>query len=560
MHKNDLDRTGTPISGKYVVLLAALVVTALGMNLAIRFAATSIWDDAYFFSRYADNYRASGDYSWNPGEPPSYGLTSVAYGAWIWLVRLPGGEAPLSLWVGSMFWGMVALAGLWMLVRLQAPADKGQRHALYALFIGTVGMNVVNLAVHFSSGMDTSLAMAWLGGYLYLWKRFEGRLSPGKALLLGLWGGVAWFIRPDLLLFPILLPMAQALLGIRPLQRKMAGYMLLFTCFMVLLLMAGGVQYLGGLFPLSFYVKSLNSYGEGISKAYMLEGLRHLGLFFLWNLPLAYLLPAAWIAARRRKQPAFSRPDKALLLCLATFLAYHTFLVTPIMGYDERFLYPVWPILVYFTCKSWTIWMRARRNRPVEQASVEGPATHSGQPLRAPMPGFPKGVLAIAIVGICLWMAGLSWFKRPAHIPQTLGRMDVATAYNELGRNNWPYLPAFLYLGDSLKIASTELGILGAMAPRNVIYDLAGLHNLETARYGLDTDHLLRVEQPDLIYMPHPDYDEMIQALHADPAFREHYVEYPADSLHSWLGIALHKESPFFVQMQDIVRAGKNVE
>jgi hypothetical protein len=538
MHKSDLQPAGSPLTGRLVGLLMALVLTALGLNLLIRFGAPQIWDDAYFFTRYADNYRATGDYSWNPGEAPSYGLTSVAYGAWVYVMRLLGGEAPLSLWLSSLFWGIVTMIGLWMLVKLQAGAEVAQRKALYGMFWLVVGLNVLNLSVHFSSGMDTTLAMAWLGGYIYLWKRFEGRLSPGKALVLGLFGGVAWFIRPDLLLFPIFMPLAQALLGIRPLQRKMAGYILLFTCFMVLLLMGGGVKYLGGLFPLSFYVKSLNSYGEGISQAYWLEGLRHLLLFLAWNFPLLILMPVAVFAARRQKQSAFSRPDKALMASLLIFLIFHTFLVTPIMGYHQRFLYPVWPILVYLTCKSWTVWMR----------------------LRGGPPKFPRWIPLGVMAGLSLWMLAFAWIHRPANIQTTIGKMDLQTAYRELGQNNWPYLPEFLYLGDSLKIASTELGILGAMAPRNTVYDLSGLHNLETARYGLDTDRLLREEQPDLIYMPHPDYVEMIAAIRQDSSFQRHYLEFPAENLNSWLGIALWKESPFFLQMQHIVTTGKNVD
>lgn len=98
------------------------------------------------------------------------------------------------------------------------------------------------------------------------------------------------------------------------------------------------------------------------------------------------------------------------------------------------------------------------------------------------------------------------------------------------------------------------------MAPHNTIDDLAGLHDLKTARDGLDIDALLRNEKPDLIYMPHPDYEEMIHSIRTDPAFQEFYVEYPADSLHSWLGIALRKDSEYFVQMQHIVTSGKIVE
>lgn len=538
MHESGPGHGFALLSQRSLRVLAALVVLALVAGVVLRFGATSIWDDAYFFTRYADNYRASGDYSWNPGQPPSYGLTSVAYGAWIYVLRLLGGEATLSLWIGSAFWGVVALAMTYLLARWQAVGDATVRQSLGALFWGLLALNAANVATHICSGMDTSLAMAWLAAYLYLWKRFEGNLSPSKAMALGLLGGVAWYIRPDLLLFPILLPLAQLLLGIKPVQRQMAGYVLLFTSFMVLLLMGGGVQYLGGLFPLSFYVKSLNGAGEGISRAYSLEGLRHLGLFLLWNFPMVILVPLALLRARKHRQSAFSRPDMVLLACLVLFLVYQSFLVIPIMGYHQRFLYPVWPVMVYFTLRSWLALERMGgihlRLRPA------------------------VGGVVIAVLGGFMLVS--NWLQRPPNAVRALGHLDVATAYRELGQNNWPFLNEFVYLGDSLRMASTELGILGAMAPRNVIDDLSGLHDLETARYGLDPDRLLREQRPDLIYMPHPDYVELIAELHADSTFRQQYVEYPADSIHAWLGVALRKESSYFVQMEDIVSRGKIVE
>ncbi len=540
MRKNTLDPLDASISGRLLYGLGTLVAAMFLLNLALRFSAVSIWDDAYFFSRYADNYRYSGYYSWNAGEAPSYGLTSVAYGTWVWVLRNLGGQASITLWISSITWGIATLVALWMLIRAQAPADSRSRKVTYALFWVLIGLNAMQLTVHFSSGMDTTFAMAWLSAYLYLFKRFESNLSPGKSLAIGLLGGVAWFIRPDLLLFPFLLPMSM-LFGTRALQRRMAAYILLFTSFMVLLLMGGGVQYLGGLFPLSFYVKSLNSYGQGIATAYSLAGLRQLGWFMLHNAPFWILLPIALYLARRVLPFGFSRIDKALMVGLLIFLGFHAFLVTPIMGYHQRFLYPIWPAIVYLACKSLSIVLKA--------------APEGGWPimnLRWAKPG-----LALALSA---WMLGSIWLHKPTNLRTTVGHMDVASAYDELGRNNWPYLPEFLYLGDSLKIASTELGILGVMAAHNTIYDLSGLHDNETARNGLDTDRLLQDQRPDLIYMPHPDYQEMIQKIRSNTTFQTDYIEYPAEQLHTWLGLALRKDSPFFVQMENIIQQAKNVE
>jgi hypothetical protein len=541
MRKSALDPNETRISGWLLYGMGVIVVAMLIVNLGLRLSSVAVWDDAYFFSRYADNYRHSGHYSWNPGEAPSYGLTSVAYGTWVYLLRVLGGEASLTLWISSLTWGLAALTALWMLIRAQAPAQSRNRKATYALFWAMVGLNGLHLVVHFSSGMDTTFAMAWLSAYLYLFKRFEGNLSPGKSLAIGLLGGMAWFIRPDLLLFPFLLPLAQAFFGLRPLQKRMAGYILLFTTFMVLLLMGSGVEYLGGLFPLSFYVKSLHSYGAGITKAYNLEALRQLSIFLLSNLPFVLLLPLALIMGRKLPEPAFSRNDKALMVGLVIFLGFHAFLVTPIMGYHQRFLYPIWPAIVYLACKSLGVVLQA-----------------------APVGGWPamnwRWAKPTLLGLVTLWMLGSTLRNKPSNLQSTVGYMDVQTAYHELGRNNWPFLPEFLSLGDSLRIAATELGILGAMADDNTIIDLSGLHDDETAQNGLNTDRLLLTQRPDLIYMPHPDYVEMISAIEGNPIFQSDYVAFPADSLQTWLGLALRRDSKYFVQMLHIIQRGKNVE
>jgi hypothetical protein len=546
MRNRTLDPTDSRTTGRLLYALGTIVILMLLVNLGLRFSAVSIWDDAYFFGRYADNYRHTGHYSWNAGESPSYGLTSVAYGTWIYLVRVVfGGEPTWSLWISSLTWGCAALTTLWMLIRAQAPVERRQRKVTYALFWSMLGLNGLHLAVHFSSGMDTTFAMAWLAAYLYLFKRFEGSLSPGKSLAIGLLGGVAWFIRPDLLLFPFFLPLALAFFGKKVIQKRMAGYILLFTSFMVLLLMASGVQYLGGLFPLSFYVKSLHSYGDGISRAYNLEGLRQLGIFLLSNLPTLILLPIAlWLGRKVADDGTalrFSRNDKALMIGLLLFLGFHAFLVTPIMGYHQRFLYPIWPAIVYLGCKSLGIVLEA--------------APTSGWPIMNWR--WAKPLLALSLT---LLLASSTWFNRPSNLRTTVARMDLQTAYHELGRNNWPFLPQMLYLGDSLRIASTELGILGAMASHNTIYDLSGLHDNETAQNGLNTDRLLDQQRPDLIYMPHPDYVEMIAAIRDHPSFKADYLEYRSDSLDTWLGVAIRRDSKFFIQMRDMILQGKNVD
>jgi hypothetical protein len=85
------------------------------------------------------------------------------------------------------------------------------RHWLSAFFWATVALNAPMLLVHMSSGMDTTFAMAYFAAYLLLLHAFEPQLSPGKAFLTGIVGGLAWTIRPDLMLFTVGVPLAWAI-------------------------------------------------------------------------------------------------------------------------------------------------------------------------------------------------------------------------------------------------------------------------------------------------------------------------------------------------------------
>ena len=69
--------TGTLRVCLWLVFLGCCGVVAL--NVLWHFSAFYAWDDAYMFTRYADNLLATGKATWNPGGEPTYGLTSVLY-------------------------------------------------------------------------------------------------------------------------------------------------------------------------------------------------------------------------------------------------------------------------------------------------------------------------------------------------------------------------------------------------------------------------------------------------------------------------------------------------
>jgi hypothetical protein len=67
-------------------------------------------------------------------------------------------------------------------------------------------------------------------------------------------------------------------------------------------------------------------------------------------------------------------------------------------------------------------------------------------------------------------------------------------------------------LPSGASIALSEYGYVGARAPEVTLIDMVGLHSPEIARNGFSASALLE-EQPDLIWLPHHDYRDVLHAL-----------------------------------------------
>lgn len=536
--------TQTPTNGMRAIFYGFALISAgalLGMVI-LQFSGAAVWDDAYFFARYADNLLAYGQYSWNPGDDPTYGLTSLVYGMQVLGGRvIYGGDPAAVLWICSVVCGLGALVMLGAVVfQYGDPFRRYRWHA--ALFAAvTLGFNVPSLSVHFSSGMDTMLSVGYLAAYLYMVKRFAPALSPGKAMVIGILGGLAYFVRPDLLVFTIGIPVCLAVFSKRPLARRQARYALIFTIFALLTQLLIAVQTFDSFVPNAWYVKSLNPYGPGIAEAYGMAAWGQFGLFLLSNwLPLLFIVAAIALNFKHWRKN-FSIEDKAILICTALFCGYYLFFVLPVMGYAQRFFYPAWAAVVLLGAKS------------LVHVLYERPHFGSLQRISIRIQkGASLGAFGLIVLALCL-------LNRPANLSTRWGAFSNGSVYAELGRNNWPYLERFSRLPNTLQMASTELGILSAMNPNRGIVDLSGLNDPHFARYGFDVERLVKIQAPDLIFLPHPDYTEMRASMLGDPEFQARYEVYSEEKLQSWMGLALRKESPWYHQMKNIVREESDV-
>jgi hypothetical protein len=526
-----------PAQFRLVSSLAVASLLLLAAGLLARYSAVAIWDDAWFYTRYGSHLLQHGHYRWNAYGNSAYGLTAPAYGLQTVALQALGLLPGLVLWLLSAGWGIVALGFTQRLVPVRADETGRLRPMLAIFFWATVAVNMPLLLVHFSSGMDTSFAMAYLAAYLLLLHAFESRLSPGKAFLIGIVGGWAWTIRPDLMLFTIGVPLAWVAFTRDALQRREAAYTLLFTVFSVLLQVWVALQEFGTLLPLAFYAKSFHPYGAAMAAAYRWTGLGYWGLFVACNvLPVAAIVVAAWRGGRVWWR-FHSLAARALLIALVAFHAYHLLFVLPVMGYSARFYYPAWPALLWLGGRSLVFLGRTQ------------PAWITQLLTRLRPPAWAAGLG----LGLLLLGGAATWLGRPAGAKAAWGRMDAATAYTALGRNNWPCLAELNALPSSFSIASTELGILGALNTERRIIDLSGLHDADATHLGFDPDKLIHLQRPDLIYLPQADYAEMLAAILAHPDFARLYLVHTAAELDAFQGMALRRDSHFLPQMTQAV-------
>jgi len=99
-------------------------------------------------------------------------------------------------------------------------------------------------------------------------------------------------------------------------------------------------------------------------------------------------------------------------------------------------------------------------------------------------------------------------------------------------------------------VAATEVGYMGAMAPRVNVIDLAGLNDSEIALHGFDAEAFL-ARKPDLIWMPHKDYTYQRGLLFTTPSLLRDYTVIDGAATY---GVAIRKDSAYRSQIDDAMQ------
>lgn len=495
--------------------LLALILTVYSLS-----SGEQLWDDAYMFARYARNLCEGHGVSWNPPFGPAYGLTSVGYLVFTLPFFSIFDTVAAALWWASASAGVLFAALLIFSAGFSAGENKIDRW-LAAFFTALVlAAAAPELAVHFASGMDTTFALSWLTGCIALLLWCDKDDSPRVLIIAAVAIGLLFAIRPDALLlgFPALLLFQRS-------GRALLRAALAASVVIGIQLLAGKL-YFGQWLPNPFYVKSSALY-DAAFYAFFEGASLHYTLLFLGAIPWVLLCLLLQLFAAKR---GFDSRQRALLLPCLLFFGYQLAFVTPIMGEHARFLFPSLPFLCLAAARSIVV----LRETIAQRISAETRTRIFRWP-------FLYLVCALGLI-----------FVKPQALHEAVGSVTrqkysvwtLPEIYQARFTKSWAALDKVAALPNDLVIASTEVGLLGAMNQEKRIIDLTGLHDSKYLRSF--SPSVLWQDLPDLIYMPFPHYVGMIRALESDPFFIQEYAYYGAGALDTRFGVAIRKKSKHY--------------
>lgn len=521
--------------GPWGAICCALPCLVLAMAVGAQWSARFALDDSLMFVRYADHVLAGEGLAWNQGEGSIYGPTSVVYVGVVALIRVLVGAPSLAVQLSSVLCGILFLA-----VAAWLAFEQGERRGGVAVVVALTGLAVwsESLSAHFMTGMDTTLAMLFLAVYLLLARGTLTDWNTKQAVLTAAVGGAALAVRPELCLFTVLIPLSVVVRGPVTL---VAGWrkILLGTLGIFLIHSLVAWAFLGTPLPLSFYAKSINGYGAGFASEYSHVALAEFADFAsgYWLLILPIGIDFCLFGGRWREREM--AVERGVLVATILFLFYHLFMTLPIMPYKERFFHPVVPALVFLCSGS--------------VSRLAGGLADASGAIRPRLP-VVAALLVAALVSPAAVASGKAF--RKALQSGEVGKFDLVRAYRTTSASErWFALDRFSGLPDDLVVAATEIGLLAALNPGKRIIDMTGLNDRGFATKGFSPDRLFRVDKPDLIYMPHPHYSEMIRALEEDGSLNVDYTVYEAGLIGTHFGVALRRSSRHDGRMHSIVRS-----
>jgi hypothetical protein len=294
------------------------------------------------------------------------------------------------------------------------------------------------------------------------------------------------------------------------------------SALVTVLLVGISAIWIGAWLPNSFIAKSLGLYGGAFAELYRPVAFQELLRFVLRHSPILLVLGWFVVQGRKKAWEEFQPFERGVAAGVLFLLLYYSFFVLQVMGYGQRFYYPLLPGLLLLGGRGWL-------------------GLRIGTPKRIWLAG-------MGIVLLCgLWYGVRSAREYPSSMP---GVWDVEEIWREAAYDYWPELVGLKLFPDDLVVATSEVGLPAVMLPENRLIDLVGLNEPYFLEHGCGPGQMLDLARPDLVYLPHPAYEELLADFLQDPVFMAAYDTFPGIAP---LQVALLKNSPHYADLKGLI-------
>jgi hypothetical protein len=492
----------------------------------------TVWDDAYMYVRYAHNMLSHGTIAWNVPDP-SFGITSQLQ-LYLDLPFVAAIHNPtVSIMLGSMLGGILFLLTIPFLVRSIVPESEPfiRLFAISAIYAG-LALATPHIEDLAASGMDTMLSLATLCFYVIMILRVASniaKLSRWKLVGTGILGASVYIMRPDLVLFVVILPIALGLWSKTWESRARAWEMLGYTFAALAVILLAAWTYFGTPLPLPFYAKSGLIYGETLKHRFLFQPILQL-VGFIDNYKYFFALFVTIIVMGFRQ--LFTRGNHAIVIgmVIATCasISYYLLFVLQVMGGYGRFYYPVLPILIALSV--FAIFVILKKI--------------SDDNMRAWFS------ISLNVVFLAAVFTPLMWGLQQFGYTIVKERSTVSTVWHSTivdqfrggvgNERTWPCLDVFASLPDNASSATTEVGIVSVMGADKYLLDLSGLNDISIALQRTSAGQAVVEHHIDLVYLPwRQSYPELRDSIVSNAEFQKQYRIFSRDDLGSLDDVAI---------------------
>lgn len=497
------------------VSAAGLLLIVFGIRLSdYGYAAHLIFDDAFFFVRYAGNFLDTGVFEWNRGEGAVYGNTSQTYQFLVTLVYwLTGGNGVLSLNVAATTGAIAYFIVLPFAYAASRPQLEPNLRLIVCALVACAVVLDRQLYILTDTAMEATWTMALVAVSMMVTSHLEnGSDGRGMVVLSASIILLLFATRPDAIMIVLAGP-AWMILVSRDRRARACGLAICLsaaTAIAVFLLACWA--YYGDALPLSSATKLI-----GITiwpSAGKMEG-EHIAPFFVMQTLSFHKIETLLALGSFLLFFRFAPSMQGAMLGTLLFIVYHLYFVLPIMGHFGRLNAAMVPVLILAaarTVESAVEYVRLRSDLRIRRRSAIA------------------GALALTLY--ISYKAGSLVFhtvSTPSPIVTMPAAINTSDGAMKHAANSLEFFKGILTTlmdaaGSECSIASSEHGVMSAYSQHHRIVDISGLHDRRMAREGFSADRLLIEQRPDVLVFPPLWFREWIVMIDTHPALKRDYI------------------------------------